>query len=661
MDRLRSNRVFGAFAVLLAAGSLIWFGAPFAVDDPLPAIKARTPVRIWKDCNGRVLHYERTFNHEWRFDIPLSDISPEVVRLMLNTEDSRFYSHGGVDYLAAFRAVWQNLLSLRIISGASTISMQVAGMDYSPRRRSFLRKFVQAAQARKMERLHSKNEILEAYFNNIPYGGKLYGIEAAAQYYFGMHAKELTTVEASILCGIPQRPNRYRPDRHPEEVRKRQRRVLDALVRGGKMSQTEADGIFMSERLRYRDFRHPAQFERLGEAKELIFVKKFLDSYDSGLSARVKRILARQLAAAPDVHDAAAVLLDNPTGKPRAYIGTMDFKRKPDGQYDAVYGIRSAGSTLKPFIYAEAIAGGLIGPESVLLDAPVRWGSYAPGNYDGSFRGPVSASDALSHSLNTPVIRLLASLGEKRVTAAFARRGLSCPDQVRTNGLALALGSAGYRLYDLTRAYRDLAISTNFADRTVAAMLRTRPLPGTEHEVAWKTGTSNNNRDAWCFAFTPDWTIGVWFGNKSGARSPHLIGAGIAAPAVAETFELLYAGQPGPVWPTSRAVGKGLKDFKGLNGPKATGAPITTTVLKAFETTILSPGPGDYVLKPGEKKVTFDLAADPAEVCWFADGTLLGPAQTTRSASFAPGRHEIIAIPADAAYPAATVLFSVSP
>ena len=649
------------FIGLIGLFALVWFGAPFVVDDPLPAVKARMPVRVWKDRTGRILHYERTYNHEWRFDVPLSDVAPEVVRLMLNTEDSRFYSHGGVDYLAAFRALWQNVISGHIVSGASTISMQVAGMDYAPRRRSFLRKFVQAAKARKMERLHGKDEILEAYFNNIPYGGKLYGIEAASLYYFGMTAKELTVVEASVLCGIPQRPNRYRPDRHPQDARVRQRRVLDALVRSGKMSATEADRIFASERLRYRDFRAPAPFERLGEAKELIFVKDTLATYDSELTARVKRVLARRLAVVQDVHDAAAILIDNATGERRAYVGTMDFERKPDGQFDAAYGIRSAGSTLKPFIYAEAIAGGLIGPNTVLLDAPVRWGSYAPGNYDGSYRGAVTATDALSHSLNTPVIRLLAQLGEKRVTAAFNRRGLECPDQVRTNGLALALGSAGYRLVDLTRAYRDLAMATNMADRTVVEMLHSRPLMGTDHAVAWKTGTSNNNRDAWCFAFTPDWTLGVWFGNKSGARSPRLVGAEIAAPAAAEIFEMLYAGKPGPVWKMQNAECR-MKTLQPSNPPN-----FQTSKLPNFHSTssrsatIISPGPGDYKVKAGEKTVTFDLSANLAEVCWFADGALIGVSPPSRTASFAPGRHEVLAVPVDPACSAAKVRFSVSP
>lgn len=649
---LRALKGLMAFMGLVA---LVWFGAPLVVDDPLPAVKARTPVRVWKDRTGRILHYERTYNYEWRFDIPLSDVAPDVVRLMLNTEDARFYSHGGVDYLAALRALGQNLLSGRVISGASTISMQVAGMDYAPRRRSFLRKFMQAARARKMERCHSKDEILEAYFNNIPYGGKLYGIEAASRYYFGMSAKDLTVVEASVLCGIPQRPNRYRPDRHPDEVRVRQRRVLDALVRSGKMTRAEADRIFASERLRYRDFRQPAPFERLGRAKELLFVKDFLSSYDAELTARVKRVLARRLAATPGVQDAAAVLLHNATGETRAYVGTMDFDRKPDGQYDAARGVRSAGSTLKPFIYAEAIAGGLIGSDTVLLDAPVRWGGYAPGNYDGAYRGAVTAADALSHSLNTPVIRLLARLGEGRVTAAFARRGLECPDQVRTNGLALALGSAGYRLVDLTRAYRNLAVSTNAADRTVMEMLRTRPLPGTDHEVAWKTGTSNNNRDAWCFVCTPEWTLGVWFGNKSGARSERLVGAEIAAPAAAEVFEMLYAGRSGPVWPPSSCP----RGLNGLSCPSGPGGLKGPKGLRA--TTILSPGPGDYQLKPGETNVVFDLSADPADVCWFTDGKVLGLSSQTRSASFAPGRHVLLAIPTDPAYPSATVRFSVSP
>ncbi|MCQ2390899.1 MAG: transglycosylase domain-containing protein [Kiritimatiellae bacterium] len=646
-------RVCGvAFAACLALPLMVWFGAPLVVADPLPAVKARTSVQVWRDRAGRVLHYARTYNHEWRFDVPLLDVSPEVVRLMLNTEDARFYSHGGVDYRAAARALFQNLFAGRILSGASTISMQVAGMDYAPRRRSFARKFLQAAKARKMEYLHTKDEILEAYLNNIPYGGKLYGIEAAALYYFGLHAKEITVVEASVLCGIPQRPNRYRPDRDPEAVRRRQRRVLDALVHAGKMTTAEADRIFTSERLRYRDFREKAPFEKLGEAKELLFVKGILPTYDSELTAKIKRVLARRLVSVPDVKDAAAVLLDVATGETRAYVGTLDFDRKPDGQYDAARGVRSAGSTLKPFIYLEAIAGGLIGPESVLLDAPVRWGGYAPGNYDGSYRGEVSASDALSHSLNTPVIRLLAQLGERRVTAAFERRGLVCEDQIRTNGLALALGSAGYRLVDLTRAYRTLAASTNAPEQAVLGMLRTRALPGTEHAIAWKTGTSNNNCDAWCFACTPEWVLGVWFGNKSGARSPHLVGAELAAPAVAEIFELLYEGRSPPTWPSATALPR-------LNSPAAT--PARAAACRPATTTILSPGPGDYRVKFGQTNVVFTLAAEPADVCWFVDGQVVGSGGHAPTVSFVPGRHTVTAVPTSPAYPSRTVHLSVSP
>lgn len=636
------SRLALALCALVALGMALWFLAPYAAPDPLPRVRARTGVKVWKDRAGRELYYERTYNHEWRFDVRLADIPPEVVEFMIATEDARFRSHGGVDYLALARAVAQNIGSGRILSGASTISMQLAGMDYSPRRRTLLRKFLQAAKARRMEMLHSKDEILEAYFNNIPYGGKLYGIEAAARYYFGLHASELTTVEASVLCGIPQRPNRYRPDRDPAAVRDRQRRVLKGLVRAGKLSEAEARRIYDSERLRYRDFRQLASFERLGEAKDWIFVKSTLPTIDSELTIKIKRILGRRLKGVGDVHDAAAVLMDVNTGEIRAYVGTLDFDRKGDGQYDAARGVRSAGSTLKPFIYLEAMAGGLIDPESRLIDAPVRWGGYAPGNYDGSYRGTVSATEALSHSLNTPVIRLLSQLGEKRVTAAFDRFGLTCSEQVRTNGLALALGSAGYRLVDLTRAYRSLVASTGKCEMAVVEMLRSRPLAGTEHPVAWKTGTSNNNRDAWCFGMTPEWALGVWYGNKSGARSKKLVGAEIAAPAVAEIFELLYEGTSPKPWPMVKPPKKGCMP------------------VERKRTVILLPGPGDYALKPGEEGVAFTLLADPREVCWFLDGAVLGSSLKIREARFPPGRHELTAVPEDPTRSAATVRFSVS-
>ena len=625
---------------LAAAFTTAWIVAPYFVDDPFPALAERTEVRMWRDRNGECVWAERTYDHQWRFNVTLDEISPEVVRLMLGAEDSRFFSHSGVDYLAMLRAIWQDIIHLKIVSGASTISMQVADMCYLNSRRGWIRKFIQAAKARKMEKLHTKEEILTAYFNNIPYGGQLYGIEAASRAYFGMHAKDIGLVEASLLAGLPQAPNRYRPDRHPEAARNRQWRVLLQLTRRGLMDEEEAKRIYEASWIRYRDFSLPADFETVSEAKEWTHALWTIGTIDAGLTRKVRTILSRRIASIPDVNDAAAIVMDVKTGEIRAYVGTLDWNSPEDGQVDAAKAIRSAGSVLKPFIYLEALEGGIITPQTKVLDAPVRYGSYAPANYDGTYKGEVSATEALSSSLNTPAVRLLARLGEKRVTEAFASWGLSVDGQVVTNGLSLALGSAGYRLIDIAGAYRNMVAKDTPNIRDLAAMLRSRRIDGCEMDIAWKTGTSNNHCDAWCVAYTHDWVVAVWYGNKSGRRSKRLVGADLAAPAAAEIMECLYFGEEPPKWERPPA-----REWKRDEAEKMPEPPLA----------ILSPAPKSYQTAPDEDALELPFRANKPGVFWYVDGTGMG--LNPKPIRFSKGRHRVKAVPQSGK--TATVEFSV--
>ena len=671
-----------AAVVLVAVG--VWFAAPWCVDDPMIALKRHTPVRIWCDRNGKAVWYERTYDGEWRFPVTLDEIPQAVRDFTLNVEDSRFYAHSGVDYRAVARALLQNFGSARVLSGASTISMQVAGLAYPKRGWRWARKFMQAARARKMERLHTKDEILEAYFNHLPFGGKIVGIKSAADYYFGLKVSELTVAEASVLVGIPQAPNRFRPDRHPEAAAKRQRLVLDSQVRMGKMTQEQADRLFREDRVRYRDFAIRTDWEEKGTAREWGFLAKadcgpvrrslgeggLRVEVDADLCEEVRQILRRRIG--DGVNDAAAVVMDVATGEMRGYVGTLDFDAKRGGQVDAVRAVRSAGSTLKPFIYLEALEGGLITPETILLDAPLRYGGYAPGNFDSTFHGEVTATEALSHSYNTPVVRLLAALGEARVTAAFERAGLC--GTVKTNGLALALGSAGYRLADLTAAYRGLAlkaVATNGASRTgvqLAAMLRTLSMPGApELPVAWKTGTSNNLKDAWCFAYTPDWVVGVWYGNKDGKASDRLVGVEIAAPAAGEIMSRLYWGRSPLEWPAF-AEGDGLVGSRAPRdrSGRAVGASLpccTFRDVRRERVMILSPAPQNYRLPPGQNALTLDLQCSEKDVYWFWNGTGVGSATNGASlqVAFPAGRHRVVAVPSVPDKSEVAVSFTISP
>ncbi len=650
-------------ALSAAALGVAWWAAPRFAADPLPVLEARAPARILADARGVPVFAERGWDAQWRFPVPLRAIAPDVVRATLAAEDANFYRHHGVDYAAAARALWQNVTSARVVSGASTLSMQVAALAFG-RERTLWGKWRQAARARRLERLHGKDAILSAYLNHAPYGGKLHGIEAAARHYFGVPAAELTLAEASLLCGLPQRPNAFRPDRHPEAARRRQARVLRMMVRRGMLSGEEAGRCLSEAPVRLRDFRQPSAFARLAHPGEHLHALRAGYPLEADLQTCVLTVLRRHRDALPGVRDGACVVLPTfPGALPRVYLGTLDFASPFAGQVDAAKAWRSAGSILKPFLFAEAIEGGLLVPETRLSDAPARFRDYLPGNYDGTFRGEVTARHALADSLNLPAIRLTESLGEARVAARLAALGLAPRDR---GGLTLALGTGGASLLALTRAYADLprAFSPGTA-ALVAEMLR-RPLPNCALDVAWKTGTANNNTDAWCVAWTPDVVVGVWFGNKKGTPSPALVGAEAAAPAAGEILALLTAGQAPPFWPDATATAplcavSGLAPgtdcaatFRGSVHPdiplrvcKRCGAARPAEAVR-----ILSPHPQTY----RGAAVTLPLRANLSGVSWILDGRALG---LVREATFSPGRHTLHAVYGD--LPAATVSLTVLP
>ena len=690
---------FLVFAVLAAA---VWIAAPYCVDDPMICLRRITPSHSYLDRNGVPVFYETTHDYEWRFPVELADIAPCAVSIMLSAEDYAFYEHGGVDYQAILRALWQDVKNLKIISGASTITMQLAGFALPDHDPSLVRKFRQAAMARRLEQLYTKDEILTEYLNRIPCGGKVYGIEAAARYYFGLSASQLNRAEAALLCGIPQKPNRYKPNVHPEAAKKRQKIVLDLLVHHELITEDEARTIYDSEPLRYRDFSQPADFEFKSVPDETIHAVRraraekraegwspaqgepVICSIDADFQRDVQAVLRRRRDTLPGVRDAAAVVLDNASGEALVFLGTLDFNEPGTGQFNAANAIRSAGSTLKPFLYAEAVEGGLITADTRVLDAPLRYGSYAPGNFDGSFRGTVKASYALAHSLNTPAVRLAATLGEPRmIELADKLHILAARRPGNGFGLSLALGSAGHTLLSLTNAYRTLAsggtlrpvyfrhdperplpagdrVFSAGTTQTVLRMLTSLPLAGFEGTAAWKTGTSNNLRDAWCFACTETLTVGVWFGNKDGSASDALVGGTSAAPAAGEILSLAASKygmtQFKSAWPetdaletvavctkTGLSASPDCKDTE--SAVKPAGIPLTLCRScggadsgTAFR--ILSPTPGVYAAEKDEG-VRLDLAPSDGTL-WFADGAYLGenPGQRT----FAPGLHRVEAV-----------------
>ena len=717
----RSAVLFLAVGVLLfligLTCAVLWTLAPSWVDDPMPVLRKHTPVRIWLDRTGKEVRIERTFDAEWRFDTPLKDIPESVIRVALAVEDANFFHHSGVDYAAVLRAAWQNLTGFRIVSGASTIPMQLAAMAYpETKRRTFRGKLLQAVRARRLVRDYPREVLLREYLNRIPFGGKIYGIEAASLYYFACPPSGLSLSETALLCGLPQRPNAFRPDRHPDRAKKRQERVLTMLERQGVIAQDEAEKM-ASAPLKYRDFRTPAAFQTLARldesifffrkaAKEAKYSFRIVTSFDrekSNLLLESLRRFTRKDGQGAGPLDAAGVILDNRTGEILAYIGSTDLKSPRGGQVDAASAVRTAGSVLKPFLYREAVSAGLIAPDTILLDAPLRFAGYMPGNADGTFRGKVSASDALNLSLNTPAIRLVAELSPFRIAKAFASAGLLIRPgpAARKSGLSLALGTAGHSLEKIAAAYTiftgkqkkgtflrtenlsDIGEKETIPDPAsamIAWILSSgAPLPGSAIPAGWKTGTSSGSRDAWCAAFTPEFTVAVWIGNKDGSPIPGLTGLNAAAPCAGMILQSLYrraedcfATLPSP--PDDRffeytnlcektRLSASSACPKSVTGVRARGIPLRTCTTcerdrqnEGIPCRIIRPKPGTY--QAGDSGVVrLRLEAD-TDVIWFADDRFLGKVPQNDRIPFGPGQHTLTAIP-DASGPPAAVHFTV--
>lgn len=712
---IRKILIYAGIAVLVLAAAALIFAwlilswLPSMTPDPLVMLKKQTPSRVWLDEDGRIVHARRTFDAQWRFKVKLSDIPPETIRIMLAVEDRNFYRHNGVDFAAILRAFSQNLRHGRIISGASTISMQLANMTQTGPRRSLKRKLVQVIRARRLEQLHSKDRILEEYLNRLPFGGKIFGIEAAAHYYFGQHAKMLNRSESALLCGLPQRPNVYRPDRFLPIALDRRNRILGQLVHLGLITEQEKLHIQNKEPLRFRQFRVPAEFQSLAQTPDRMYFDmaaheagssryRIVCAYHAEASRLMRETLIRHCRTLNGVKDAAGVLLENSSGKIIALTGTLSPDDPRDGQVNAAVAVRSAGSTLKPFLFAEAISGGLLCTDTILKDLPVRYGNYSPGNYDGTFRGEVRAQEALADSLNTPAVRLAAQLGTARILEMFEKMNLIKPNRKRTDGLAVALGTAGHSLLDLTAAYRvftndgkwqkttflahpgdrpEIPIYTSGTSEMIARML-TRPMPGTSgiSHFAWKTGTSNGNHDAWCIAFSKNYTLGVWFGNKNGRASKALVGQTAAAPAAGQIMEGLARFSDHGIhqdFPDSfqfdrlcgasglRATPDCKSFFQGYSLKEAPLRPCRSCgrnqksrleILKPLPETFLMPERGQLMLEL--------RAAGRTAPYWFLNGKYLGRFQE-QTRQFSPGHYTLKAISEIPDERSASVTFRVLP
>ena len=571
--RIRRCLRFIAAGVLLAA--LVAVSGFYVLDAlfPFPADRLTEAQSggsvLVLDRDGGAISWRVDSAESWRLPVPLARMSPWVVKATIAVEDKRFRQHGGVDVLAATRALRQNLTNGRRVSGASTITMQCVRLIW-PRPRTYVSKCIETFRAVQLERIATKDEIIEAYLNIAPYGGNVVGIEAAARRYFGKGAADLSLAEAALLAGIPQRPARFNPRKHLGRALARRDFVLERMLALGlateeQIKSTEHEPIVLcpvTTRTEAPSFADHVVARAVTSGS----IRTTIDPATQAAAAGVVLERAADLRSA-GIDGIAAVVIGVRDSELLAMVGTADRLDPQTGYINGATALRQPGSLLKPFIYTSAFASGVLTPRSVVYDIPSSWGGYSPKNMDRSFLGPVSAATALARSRNVPAVRLLNTLGVKRLAAALNRMGVRVPDAGERSGLSLALGTAEVRLVDVANAYATLARLGRYrplriladgpagrAERIYSAgatYLTVRSLGspdgGPATSMAWKTGTSWNHRDAWAVVITPTHVVGVWCGRLSGRGHAALVGADVALPTATE-IAIRIAGGESEAW-----------------------------------------------------------------------------------------------------------------
>jgi penicillin-binding protein 1C len=558
----RIVRVAGiAFAFILCAvvASGAWIGSL----GPLPLAQAGEVSTTIVDRNGKLLRAYAMSDGRWRLPVNAgADVDPTYLKLLLAYEDRRFRSHAGVDPLALGRAALQLFTRGHVVSGGSTITMQLARLLEPRRQRSISAKLRQIVRAVEIERQLGKDQILDLYLTLAPYGGNLEGIRAASIAYFGKEPKRLSLAESALLVALPQSPETRRLDRSPETARAARDRVLDRMVEQSEISEEDAR---QAKSVPVPRLRKPMPILAPHSADRAVATVKATPVIRLTLDWSLQKVLEtlahdRATALGPDI-SVAILAVDNASGDVLARVGASDyFDNRRAGQVDMSRAVRSPGSTLKPFIYGLAFEDGFVHPESLIDDRPIRFGSYAPQNFDMTFQGTVPVRKALQLSLNVPAITLLDRVGASRLSSRLRQAGadLVLPKD-EAPGLAMGLGGVGITLKDLVQLYSGLARlgstrplreiasdrpgdSLRLMDQVAAwqignVLIGSPPPENAPHNrIAFKTGTSYGYRDAWSIGFDGRMTIGVWVGRPDGAPVPGLIGRTAAAPILFDAF-----------------------------------------------------------------------------------------------------------------------------
>jgi len=696
MRRLRSWTI----AVLLAS---IGTAAALAAADrisPPDLSRARDLSVEVRDSDGNLLRAFLANDGTWRLLTRMNDVSTRYIATLKSYEDKRFDSHFGVDPKAAARAFYQYASSGRVRSGASTLTMQVARLLYPQRKRGLVTKMAQALRAVQLEAHYSKSEILDLYLTLAPFGGNIEGVRAASLVYFGKEPKALTAAEAALLVALPQAPERVRPDRNPQFAAAARDKVLARLEARGELAEDEAAEVRRTT-LPLSRIPMPLNAPQMAERLRSNFPRQSIinTSIDGTLQKAVANLVSREAAFLEDGASMAIVVAKTDTREIKAEIGGVDYWA-PAGQIDLASALRSPGSALKPFIYGLAFDDLSLHPETLMQDSPSKFGDYTPKNFDGDFRGTVSARDALRMSLNVPAVMALERVGPLRFTLELQHAGvdLAFPAGDSAPSLPIALGGLGISLRDLTTLYAGLAVGGEVRplhETKSAADARSYRLMGPaaafyvrdilsgsalpdgwamgqglkrRRSIAFKTGTSYGYRDAWAVGFSNDYTVGIWVGRADGAPRADRIGREDAAPILLKVFDLLPTDEKAAPPPPADAIIVRSND-------------ALPPVLRVFSRTadravgVVRIRPPEIVFPPDGAVVSLDTKNDSqAKVVlkpeggkgpftWIVNGAVLGRFERFEAVAFMPdgeGLTRISVIDADGRSASSRVVFKKS-
>jgi len=538
---------------------------------PLPHLKPYSKAVYSSDRT--LLTAYLTDDHKWRLRTNLEDVSPDLIKAIIAKEDKNFFNHWGVDLLAIIRSGINNLTHGKIVSGASTITMQVVRI-LEPKKRTFLNKILEAIRAIQFELHYSKKEILSIYLSHLPLGGNIEGVKSASFFYFNHPPNTLSLSQAILLSIIPANPNKLRLDKADNDIVTKRNYWINRFKELNIFSNSDLNDALNEPIVhkRYTMQNYAPHFCNYLKSYYQGKDDEILSTLNLNVQKTTETILFNYINRIRDknISNGAVIVIDNNKSEVIAYCGSADFSDKQNqGEVNGVLAVRSPGSTLKPALYAEAIEQGFLTTGIKILDVPMDFGGYEPENFDLKFNGMVTAQYALVNSLNIPAVNLLNEIGVHNfVELLNSLEFKKLNSQKNKLGLSLILGGCGITLEELANLYstfgrkgifktlrytktqKENKTERIFSEETsyliseiLSGLSRNDINPEVDFvklpKFAWKTGTSYGKRDAWAAGFNPNYTIVVWVGNFNNEGSPFLVGAEAALPLLAELFNAI--------------------------------------------------------------------------------------------------------------------------